>query len=89
MRKVLGITAALILAAIGAVSGLAQGNQTFQQRWYFASDFGQWAVRGQQGQHLPVVPGHGLQRFGQRKFDKLLRLQHQCAGSDRRRDASE
>ncbi len=57
MRKVLGITAALILAAIGAVSGLAQGNQTFQQRWYFASDFGQWAVRGQQANTYQWSPG--------------------------------
>lgn len=57
MRNVLRITAALILAAIGAVSGLAQGNQTFQQRWYFASDFGQWAVRGQQANTYQWSPG--------------------------------
>lgn len=41
--------AALILAAIGAVSGLAQSSagQAYAQHWLFASDFGQWTVRMQ------------------------------------------
>jgi hypothetical protein len=53
----LGIIAALILAAFGAVGLSAQGNQTYQQRWYFASDFGQWAVRGQQANTYQWSPG--------------------------------
>ena len=43
------IVALVALVAICAAPAVqAQGNQTFQQRWYFASDYGQWAVRGQQ-----------------------------------------
>ena len=51
------IIAALILAAFGAVGLEAQANQTYTQRWFFASDFGQWAVRGQQANTYQWSPG--------------------------------
>lgn len=58
MRKCfLGTLAALILAATCAVSGFAQGNQTFQQREFFASDFGQWRVPSQQANTYQWSPG--------------------------------
>lgn len=57
MRQILRFTAALILAAIGAVSGLAQGNQSYQQRWYFASDFGQWQIKSQTANTYQWSPG--------------------------------
>lgn len=57
MRKFLYIVA-LTLAALGAaVTGNAQGNQTYGQRWYFASDFGQWQVVGQQANTYQWSPG--------------------------------
>lgn len=52
------IVALIALVATGAaVPAMAQGNQTFMQRWYFASDFGQWAVRGQQANTYQWSPG--------------------------------
>jgi hypothetical protein len=52
------IVALIALVATGAaVPAMAQGNQTFTQRWYFASDFGQWAVRGQQANTYQWSPG--------------------------------
>ena len=62
MRKItfVGIVVALVaLVAIGAASvATAQGsNQAYQQRWFFASDFGQWAVRGQQANTYQWSPG--------------------------------
>ena len=56
MRKLFSITAALILAAIGAV-GFAQGNQSYQQRWFWASDFGQWSIKSQQANTYQWSPG--------------------------------
>ena len=56
MRKLLSITAALILAAIGAV-GFAQGNQSYQQRWFWASDFGQWSIKSQTPNTYVWSPG--------------------------------
>lgn len=56
MRQILRNTAALILAAIGAVSGLGQGNQTFQQRWYFASDFN-YSIKSQTANTYQWSPG--------------------------------
>lgn len=46
-----------LVATSAAVPAMAQGNQTFMQRWYFASDFGQWAVRGQQANTYQWSPG--------------------------------
>ena len=40
-----------------AATGFAQGNQTFQQRWYFASDFGLWSIPGQQANTFQWSPG--------------------------------
>jgi hypothetical protein len=52
------IVALIALVATGAaVPAMAQGNQTFTQRWYFASDFGLWAVRGQQANTYQWSPG--------------------------------
>jgi hypothetical protein len=51
------IVALVALVAIGAAPASAQGNQTFQQRWYYASDFGQWSVRGQQANTFQWSPG--------------------------------
>ena len=53
------IVALIALVAISAApfAVFAQGNQTFTQRWYFASDFGQWAVRGQQANTYQWSPG--------------------------------
>ena len=52
------IVALVALVAICAAPAVqAQGNQTFQQRWYFASDYGQWAVRGQQASTYQWSPG--------------------------------
>lgn len=57
MRKSLLTIAALILAAIGAVSGLAQSNQTYAQREFFASDFGQWRIPSQAANTYQWSPG--------------------------------
>ena len=46
MRKVSCFIVALIFAAISA-AGFAQSNQSYQQRWLFASDFGQWTIHNQ------------------------------------------
>jgi hypothetical protein len=52
------IVALIALVATGAaVPAMAQGNQTFTQRWYFASDFGLWAARGQQANTYQWSPG--------------------------------
>lgn len=58
MRKhIRGTLAALILAAICAVSGFAQSGQPFQQREFFASDFGQWRVPSQSANTFQWFPG--------------------------------
>ena len=60
MRKIAlsSIVALIASVAIGAATqATAQGNQAYQQRWYFASDFGQWAVRGQQANTYQWSPG--------------------------------
>jgi hypothetical protein len=51
------VVALVALVAIGAAPAEAQGNQSYQQRWFFASDFGQWAVRGQQANTYQWSPG--------------------------------
>lgn len=56
MRKFTRFLVALTLTATCAAV-FAQGNQAYQQRWYFASDFGQWAVRGQQANTYQWSPG--------------------------------
>lgn len=56
MRKLISSIVALIFAA-SCAAGFAQGNQTYQQRWFFASDFGQWSVRGQQANTYQWSPG--------------------------------
>ena len=51
------IVALVALVAIGAAPAIAQGNQTYQQRWFFASDFGQWSVKSQQANSFQWSPG--------------------------------
>lgn len=48
---------ALIFAAACAAGGFAQGNQSYQQRWFFASDFGQWSIKSQQANTYQWSPG--------------------------------
>ncbi|MGA8730305.1 MAG: hypothetical protein WB608_16240 [Terracidiphilus sp.] len=58
MRKSsLRFIVALILTAICAATGFAQGNQTYQQRWFFASDFGQWSIKSAQASTYQWSPG--------------------------------
>lgn len=57
MRKAFSFIVALTFAALCCAAGFAQSNQTYQQRWYFASDFGQWSVRGQQANTFQWSPG--------------------------------
>lgn len=57
MRKLFSSLAALILAATCAATGFAQGNQTFAQREFYASDFGQWRVPSQQANTYQWSPG--------------------------------
>lgn len=46
MRKILGLTAALILAAVGAVSGFAQNaTSPFSATTYQAANFGTWSLQ--------------------------------------------
>ena len=61
MRNIIRIIVVALIALVAFSAApfavFAQGNQTFTQRWYFASDFGQWAVRGQQANTYQWSPG--------------------------------
>jgi len=50
--------AALVLAAVCAATGLAQSSQSYQQRWLYASDFGQWTLRSQTSTTYAWSPGN-------------------------------
>jgi hypothetical protein len=56
-RSFIVVALIALVAICAAPVAVAQGNQTFMQRWYFASDFGQWAVRGQQANTYQWSPG--------------------------------
>ena len=60
MRKIasgLLIVALVAMVALCAAPAVAQGNQTYQQRWFYASDFAQWNVRGQTASTYTWSPG--------------------------------
>ena len=55
--KPLRFIAALILAAIGVGSGLAQQGQSYLNRWIFASDYGQFSIHSQTSATYTWNPG--------------------------------
>jgi hypothetical protein len=56
-KKILSLF--LLLFAAGSVAPLAraQNNQTYNQRWFFASDFGQWSIKGPNANTYQWYPG--------------------------------
>ena len=58
MRKTLNaLLSVLVLVASLGAPAFAQGNQPYQQRWYFASDFGQWSIVGAYANTYQWSPG--------------------------------
>jgi hypothetical protein len=54
MRKLLSLVA--LLAALAGVPAFAQSGQTFPQKQYYASDYGQWSILGQAANTFTFFP---------------------------------